>query len=433
MLSPLRLGAPSPRPSPPRVAAFAAAVLAAFVSAPLLRAEEPVTDPLQEWAVQEGYSLKIAVKGFSLPTGIAVVPNPASDPKAPRMFVTELRGTIKAVANDWSLSDFAKVETFKPEAEWPDDAGEAGMAGICLAPDLGYVFTTYAYRDKNGLLRNGISRFSAKPGTLEGTGTNRQDYLDLFKDDNSAFSHQIGNCFVKGDSVYVSVGDGGDPASSHVLEKMLGKMLRLTLDGKPYPGNPFAASGGKAAFVYAYGLRNPFGLSVVGDRVFASENGVSVDRFLEIRPGTDYGWDGTDGSIAANAAAVFTPTICPVQVAYAPPEQEVLSPKPLSRFLIAVSDANAGENRPGVVTLNYDFDKNMVIGSPSFLAKLEVKHRGQGVVGLAIAPDGVYFTPILPVGGTGVLMTMRYDPSHAHSQIIGRERARPPSSPRTAV
>jgi hypothetical protein len=65
-----------------------------------LRGDEPPSDPLQEWAVQEGYSLKITVKGFSLPTGIAVVPNPASDPKAPRMFVTELRGTIKAVANE---------------------------------------------------------------------------------------------------------------------------------------------------------------------------------------------------------------------------------------------------------------------------------------------------------------------------------------------
>jgi hypothetical protein len=159
---------------------------------------------------------------------------------------------------------------------------------------------------------------------------------------------------------------------------------------------------------------------VVDDRVFASENGVELDRFLEVRRGIDHGWDGTDGSIAANAAAVFHPTICPVQVAYAPPEQGVLAPKPVSRFLIAVSDANAGENRPGVVSLDYDFGKNMVIGSPSFLVKLEVKKNGQGVVGLGIAPDGIYFTPILPVGGSGVLMAMRYDPDHAHNRIIGR-------------
>ena len=417
----LRLGARSPRPSPRFLVWTIAGILCLGSGAAQgLPKEEPPGESLNDWAVQDGYSLRIAARGFSLPTSIAIVPNPGSDPKAPRMFVTELRGTIKAVANDWSLSDFAKVETFKPEREWPDDEGEAGMAGICVAPSLGYVFATYAYRDKNGLLRNGISRFSAKPGTFEGTATNRQDYVDLFKDDNSAFSHQIGNCFVKGDSLYVNVGDGGDPVSSHSLEKTLGKSLRMTLDGKPYPGNPFAASGEKAAYVYASGLRNAFGLWVVGDRVFASENGVELDRFLEIRPGVDYGWDGTDGSIAANAAAVFFPTICPVQVAYAPPEQDVLAPRPTARFLIAVSDANARENRPGVVSLDYDFGKNMMIGSPSFLVKLEKKRNGQGVVGLAIAPDGVYFAPILPVGGTGVLMAMRYDPTHAHSQIIGR-------------
>lgn len=419
MLSLLRLGARTPRPRPGFLA-FAIAAILGFAPSRGLWADEPAADPLQDWAVQEGYSLRIAARGFSYPTSIAVVPHPSSDPKAPRMFVTELRGTIKAVANDWSLSDFAKIETFKPEVEWPDDRGEAGMAGVCLAPDQGQVFVTYAYRDKMGILRNAVSRFSAKPGTFEGAASGREDYLDLFRSDASAFSHQIGNCFVKGDSVFVSVGDGGDPAASRSLEKSLGKMLRMTLDGKPYPANPFAAQGGKAAYVYAYGLRNTFGLAVVGDRVFAAENGVDLDRFLEVRSGTDYGWDGSDGSIAANAIAVFTPTICPVQVAYAPPDQDVLAPKPDARFLIAVSDANAGENRPGVFMLDYDMSKNMVLGSPGFLVKLESKQPGQAVVGLALAPDGLYFTPIMPVGSSGVLMATRYDPSHAHPKIIGR-------------
>ncbi len=419
MLSLLRLGAPSPRPSRKFLACAVAGILC-FGAAGTLRGDEPKADPLQDWAVQDGYSLRIAARGFSMPTSIAVVPNPGSDLKAPRMFVTELRGTIKAVANDWSVSDFARIETFKPEVEWPDDRGEAGMAGVCLAPDQGQVFVTYAYRDKMGILRNGVSRFSAKPGTFEGAASGREDYLDLFRSDTSAFSHQIGNCFVKENSVFVSVGDGGDPAASRSLEKSLGKMLRMTLDGKPYPGNPFASSGGKAAYVYAYGLRNTFGLAVVGDRVFAAENGVDLDRFLEVRSGTDYGWDGSDGSIAANAIAVFTPTICPVQVAYAPADQDVLAPKPDARFLIAVSDANAGENRPGVFMLDYDLTKNMVLGSPGFLVKLESKQPGQAVVGLALASDGLYFTPIMPVGGSGVLMATRYDPSHAHSRIIGR-------------
>jgi hypothetical protein len=374
-------------------------------------------DPLAQWSVPDGYSLRIVASGFSLPTAIAVVQDPRPDPKAPMLFITELRGAIKIVANDGSVTTFAQIPTFKPDAEWPDNSGEAGMAGVCLDQKRGYVFATYAYRDPMGLLRNGMTRFTATPQTFEGTASDRQDYLDLFKADNSAFSHQIGNCVVSDDSVYLSVGDGGDPVSSRSLEKLLGKVLRLTLDGRPYPTNPFAASGGRAANIYAYGLRNPFGLTVVDGRVFASENGVGLDRFLEIQEGRDYAWDGTDASIATNAAVVFSPTICPVQVAYAPPEQTVLDPKPNARFLIAISDAK--ETGPGVMCVEYDLKRNMVVGSPKIMAHLEGSSRGQGVVGLALSREGLYFTPILPVGGTGVLMMMKYDPAHAHSSVIG--------------
>ncbi len=397
------------------LAALAALVLLLSPIGSLSGAE---VNPLSDWSVEEGYSLQIVAKGFSLPTAIAIVPNPDPNPKSPRMFVTELRGTIKAVANDWSVTDFARIQTFKPEAEWPDGSGEAGMAGICLAPAQGYVFVTYTYRDKWGVLRNGASRFSAKPQTFEGTAAAREDYLDLFRDVSSAFSHQIGGCVVSGDSVFIGVGDGGDPAASRSLEKMLGKIVRLTLDGKPYPANPFASAGGKPASIFAYGLRNPFGLTFVDGRLFVAENGVDLDRFLEIRAGTDYGWDGTDASIATNAAAVFAPTICPVQVAYAPETQSALLPRPNPRFLIAVSNSRA--TNPGILSLEYDLARRMVIGSPRFIAHFDGQQWGQGVVGLAIAPGGLYFCPILDVGGSGVLMAMRYDPEHVHSRIIGR-------------
>ena len=371
--------------------------------------------------MQEGYSLQIVARGFSMPTAIAIVPQPASDPSSPKMFVTELRGTVKTLANDGAVSDFTKVETFQPAAEWPDSAGEGGMAGICLAPEQGYVFVTYTHRDQYGVLRNGISRFAVKPRTFEGAAADRKDYFELFAHDSSAFSHQIGGCVVDGDSLYVSVGDGGDPAASRSLDRMLGKVIRLTLDGEPYPGNPFASSGGIAAAVYAYGLRNPFGFAVVDGRVFSADNGVKIDRFLELRAGTDYQWDGTDGSIAANALAVFAPSICPVHVAYEPENQGgPLQPAPNARFLIAISEGNEGGAPPGVLAVEYDRKQNMVVGSPRYVVRFESHSPGQGIVGLALSPEGLFMAPIMPVGPSGVLMRLRYDPDHAHSRIIGR-------------
>jgi Glucose / Sorbosone dehydrogenase/Cytochrome c len=413
-----------PRSSPERFPLpFPVLVAALFGSAVRLWSAEaghPTADPLQEWSVPEGYSLKIVATGFSFPTAIAIIPDPKPDSGSPKMFVTELRGAIKAVANDWTVREFTKVETFKPAIEWPDAAGEGGMAGLCLAPEQGYVFVTYTHRDKYGVLRNGLSRFTTTPRTFEGPAADRRDYLELFEKDSSAFSHQIGACVVSGDSLYVSVGDGGDPAATRSLDKTLGKLLRLTLDGKPYPGNPFASSGGTAAAVYAYGLRNPFGLQIVDGRVFSAENGIRIDRFLEIREGTDYGWDGTDASIATNAAAVFSPTICPVHVAYEPKDQGPLKPSPHARFLIAVSQEEAAENRPGVMSLEFDLARNMVVSTPTYLLRFEGESRGQGIVGLALSPEGLFMAPIMPVGPTAVLMMMRYDPSQAHSRIIGQ-------------
>ena len=392
------------------------AVLILFFK-PVAGMSDTKLDPLSEWAVEEGYSLKIAASGFELPTAIAIVKNPKPGPKSPKMFVTELRGAIKLVSNDSTVTTFARIPTFSPKAEWPDEAGEAGMAGLCLDDEHGYVFTTYAYRDKWGVLRNGMSRFTATPHTFEGKASERQDYLELFKDDVSAFSHQIGGCVVDGDSIYIGVGDGGEPSSSRSVDKMLGKLVRLTLDGKPHPLNPFASSGLKPASVYAFGLRNPFGLTVVDNRVFVAENGVGLDRFLEIQAGRDYAWDGTDNSIATNAAAVFSPTICPVQVAFAPVGQNVLEPKQNPRFLIASSETK--RRNPGVVSVEFDLNQKMVVGSPRYLAHFVAKKHGQGVVGLALSNEGLYFCPILPVGNSGVVLVMRYEPNHAHSHIIG--------------
>jgi Glucose / Sorbosone dehydrogenase len=380
------------------------------------RSQNPQNDLINEWAVEPGYSLKIVANGFELPTAIAVVKNPGSNSKSPKMFVTELRGNIKTIANDGSVTDFAKVETFAPKADWPDKSGEAGMAGICINDDRGFVFTTYAYRDKLGVLRNGMSRFSVTPHTFEGKPWARHDYVDLFKTDVSSFSHQIGGCVVDGDSIYVGIGDGGEPSSSRALDKLVGKIIRLTLDGTPYSSNPFASQGGKASAVIAYGLRNPFGLAVVDNQVFAAENGVNMDRFFVVQPGWNYMWDGTDGSIATNAAVVFYPTICPVQIAFAPQDQNGLSSNQNAQFLISSSKFT----RPGIVSVQYDMVKKKVVRSPKMLVRYERESPGQGVVGLGLASDAIYFCPILPVGDTGVVMELRYDPTHPHTRTIGQ-------------
>jgi len=399
----------------------AIAACAATAAAPV-SADDATPKPLAEWAVEEGYALEIVARGLELPTSLTPVPVRGASPGAPRWLVTELRGAIRTIANDGTVAAFAELPTFAPTGEWPEATGEAGLGALCLAPEHGYVFVTYAYRDELGVLRNGISRFSARPWSFEGPPTERRDFKQLLADTPSSFSHQIGACVVAGDSLYVSVGDGGDPAKANDLATPLGKILRLTLDGLPHPANPWPEATPQQAAVHAYGLRNPFGLTMAGGHLFAAENGIALDRLLEIRAGSDYAWDGTDRSIATNALAVFVPTIGPAHLVHAPPGSPALAPANLAadpdRFVIAASDSQQG---PGIVDVRYDLARGMVLRAPAYIARFEGHQRGQGVTGVAVAEEGIYFTPILPTDDGGSVLVARYDPAHAHSRVLGRD------------
>ena len=393
-------------------------LLLGLATARVAAAEGDLADPLSAWSVSEGYSLSVAYSGFELPTALAAVPTPAAAAKAPKFFVTELRGRIKVIANDASVSEFASVPTFKPHLEWPDPAGEAGLAGLCLDPQHGYVFVTYAYRDESGILRNGLTRFSTTAGTFEGAPTKVDNYSGLLAAAPSAFSHQIGGCLVKSDALYISVGDGGNPAVTHDLRMPLGKILRLTLDGAAHPANPFAAAGGSEALVYAYGLRNTFGLTMVGNRLFAAENGIEMDRLLAIHEGRDHGWDGTDASIATNALAVFWPTIGPVHLSYAAANVKALAPAAHDRFVIAASDSKQG---PGVLLGEMDIEQNYLPSPPRYVVHYDGDALGEAVTGVALTDEGLFFTPILPQGASGVVLRARYEPTHAHTKVIGKK------------
>jgi glucose/arabinose dehydrogenase len=420
----ISLGAARPTASARSSPAFrflAAIALCTATTAAPVSAEDAAPKPLAEWGVEAGYALEIVASGLELPTSLTPVPVRGASPGAPRWFVTELRGAIRTIAHDGTVAPFAELSTFAPTGEWPEATGEAGLGALCLAPEHGYVFVTYAYRDEQGVLRNGISRFGARPWSFEGPAAERRDFLELLADTPSSFSHQIGACVVAGDSLYVSVGDGGNPASASDLATPLGKVLRLTLDGAPHPANPWPEASPQQAAVHASGLRNPFGLSMAGGKLSAAENGIALDRLLEIRAGRDYAWDGTDRSIATNALAVFVPTIGPAHLVHAPPGSPALAPAGRDvepdRFVIAASDSQQG---PGIVDVLYDRERGMVLRAPAYIARFEDRQRGQAVTGVAVADDGIYFTTILPTAEGGSLLVARYDPAHAHSRILGR-------------
>ncbi len=171
----------------------------------------------------------------------------------------------------------------------------------------------------------------------------------------------------------------------------------MTLDGRPVRDNPFYSDDDytKAAnYVWAYGLRNPFGLKMVEGRLFVADNGQSIDRFLEVKRGENYLWNGDDRSIAANSDFVFVPSVSPVQMDFLPESRSTFPAKYTQVFFLAVAAFNKKKGKiPGIMMVKYDLAKNKITDVPRYL----VKYRGskfQMVTSLAFGPDGPYYVPL---------------------------------------
>lgn len=104
------------------------------------------------------------------------------------------------------------------------------------------------------------------------------------------FSHRI--AFGPDGFLYLTSGDRQKMQPAQDFTGELGKVLRLTGEGAPAPGNPWASRGGVAAEYWSMGHRNGLGLHFAPDgRLWESEMGPEGgDEINLILPGKNYGW-----------------------------------------------------------------------------------------------------------------------------------------------
>ncbi|WP_316781755.1 PQQ-dependent sugar dehydrogenase [Streptomyces sasae] len=168
-------------------------------------------------------------------------------------------------------------------------AGEGGLLGIALSPGFASDHMIYAYftsASDNRIVRMLWDESKPAEEQLGAPDT-------IFKGIPKGLIHNGGRiAFGPDGMLYAGTGESGQPGLAQDRNSLGGKILRLTPEGEPAPGNPFPDSP-----VYSYGHRNVQGLAWDDrQRLFASEFGQDTwDELNAIKPGGDYGWPNAEG------------------------------------------------------------------------------------------------------------------------------------------
>ncbi|MBO6515039.1 MAG: PQQ-dependent sugar dehydrogenase [Bacteroidia bacterium] len=233
-------------------------------------------------------------------------------------------------SNIWVTERFGRVSRINPEtgqtavlldmSDQVYERAETGMLGMVLHPDFSnnpHVFIAYTYVS-NSSIRERVVRFNYSNDTLFPADT-------LIEDIPGNTTHVGCRLIILPDNtLLMSTGDAQNQALPLNKNSVVGKILRMNLDGSVPADNPNPNS-----VVWSYGHRNAQGLWLAPNGIlYSSEHGPTTDDELNIlKPAANYGWPRVHGLCdsppedaycdTANVSeplAIWTPTIAPSDI-----------------------------------------------------------------------------------------------------------------------
>lgn len=215
----------------------------------------------------------------------AVVPLPDG-----RLLITLKRGTMQIHDANGAL---VKTITGFPQV---DASGQGGMLDVALDPNFSSNKMIYwSYSEKQG----NESVMAVAKGQLDEAQSKVQNPVVIFRatpffKSNMHFGSRL--IFDKDGNLFVSTGERSHPEGrkqAQWLNSGLGKIFKITKDGKPAPGNPFINQKDAMPEIFAYGIRNAQSLDLhpVTGELWESEFGPrGGDEVNIIKAGKNYGW-----------------------------------------------------------------------------------------------------------------------------------------------
>jgi glucose/arabinose dehydrogenase len=93
--------------------------------------------------------------------------------------------------------------------------------------------------------------------------------------------------------LFIALGENNQRSTAQDLDKLQGKVVRLTQDGEVPPDNPFVGKQGARSEIWSYGHRNPQGMAFnpANGELWLNEHGPrGGDEINVAQPGKNYGW-----------------------------------------------------------------------------------------------------------------------------------------------
>ncbi|MFC4256473.1 PQQ-dependent sugar dehydrogenase [Altererythrobacter xixiisoli] len=227
---------------------------------------------------------QVLAEGLVDPWGLAFLPDG-------KLLVTERDGRLRVID---------KGQLSPPVEGLPASVRQeiSGLADVVLDPDFtGNQRIYWSYVEARPA---GNVLAVARGRLVDGTQPRLEDVRVIYRQEPDLKSEH-GNfgarlLFDKTGALLVTLGDlASTPLRPYIqqLDSGIGKIVRITTDGAPAPGNPFAGQAGARPELWAVGFRNPLGLTFRPgtDQLWEADVGPrGGDEINIIRPGANYGW-----------------------------------------------------------------------------------------------------------------------------------------------
>jgi len=228
------------------------------------------------------YKVEILNKDLGKPWGIVNLPDG-------KFLITDKRGYMNVASADGK--EISKIEGF-PKV---DSKGQGGMLDVALDPDFktnNIIYFSFSEPYEKG------NHTAVAKGKLSQDLKTISEVKVIFRatptyDGDKHYGSRL--AFDKDGNLFVSTGERSDKQTrvyAQRTDNYLGKILKITKEGQPAPGNPFMGKTGFKPEIYAYGIRNPQGMAIdPNGNLWDVEMGPrGGDEINLIKPGKNYGW-----------------------------------------------------------------------------------------------------------------------------------------------